>query len=159
MCAVTENRHVKTLDLAQDKRQLPSYKSMVKNFEPTTALEKEINMVLIKTQGTDDAVDAREVDELKRGNLSMKEIREKQTELAKVKALMFYEQMKRHRLNKIKSKAYHRIRKRQRLKREGEGLSVTDIDDDAAVEEQEKQATKRVEERMNLRHKNTSKVD
>ena len=132
---------------------------MVKNFEPTTALEKEINMVLIKTQGTDDAVDAREVDELKRGNLSMKEIREKQTELAKVKALMFYEQMKRHRLNKIKSKAYHRIRKRQRLKREGEGLSVTDIDDDAAVEEQEKQATKRVEERMNLRHKNTSKVD
>ena len=55
-----------------------------------------------------------------RRNLSPEELRERQAELAKVKALMFYEQMKRHRLNKIKSKAYRRIRKRQRLKRESD---------------------------------------
>ena len=52
--------------------------------------------------------------------MSPEELRERQAELAKVKALMFYEQMKRHRLNKIKSKAYRRIRKRQRLKRESD---------------------------------------
>ena len=47
----------------------------------------------------------------------MAELRE-QAELAKTKALLFYEQMKRHRINKIKSKSFHRIKKRQRMRRQ-----------------------------------------
>lgn len=155
---VVENRHVKTLDLAQDRRQLPSYRNFVTTFEPTTALEKEIHMVLIKSNANDASAEEREVDELKRGKLNLKEIREKQAELAKVKALMFYDQMKRHRLNKIKSKAYHRIRKRQKLKR-GEEVSEHDVDmdDESTRDREEKLVTQRVQERMDLRHKNTSK--
>jgi U3 small nucleolar RNA-associated protein 14 len=37
-----------------------------------------------------------------------------------MRSLLFYEQQKRKRVSKIKSKAYHRIRKRQAARR-GEG--------------------------------------
>jgi len=79
-------------------------------------------------------------------------------ELAKMRALLFYEQMKRHRANKIKSKAYHRIRKKQRLRQgEKEKELLREVDLEAYRLMEEKEARRRVEERMSLRHKNTSK--
>jgi U3 small nucleolar RNA-associated protein 14 len=128
---------------------------MVNRFVPTTDMEKEIQMVLVKHGATDEDAEQREVDELQGRNMSMQEIREKQAELAKVKALMFYDQMKRHRLNKIKSKAYRKIQKKKKMK------NGTTAGDDADEEEQdaakEKDAYNRVKERMDMRHKNTSK--
>jgi U3 small nucleolar RNA-associated protein 14 len=158
---VVANRHVAVLDLAQDKRQLASYKQLVSRHVPTTSLEKDIQMILVKHGTSDQAADQIETDELGSRNISPEEIREKQAELAKVKALMFYEQMKRHRLNKIKSKAYRSIHKRQRLKRNGKN-QVGDEDDENEAEElteeqKEKNVFDRVKERMDMRHKNTSK--
>jgi U3 small nucleolar RNA-associated protein 14 len=153
---VTANRHIKTLDLAQDKRLIPSYKDLVKKFKPTTNMEREVQMILVSTGATDEQAEQREEDELGSRNFSVEELKERQAELSKVKALMFYEQMKRHRLNKIKSKAYRRIRKRQKNKKEGdEGLE--DMDPEQAREEEEKEATRRVKERMDMKHKNTGK--
>ena len=40
---VSTNRHARTLDLAQDKRQLPNYRDLVKNFKPTTDMEREVS--------------------------------------------------------------------------------------------------------------------
>ena len=158
---VVTNRHAHSLDLAQDKRQLTSHKALISKFKPETDMEKEIQMVLIKTGMTEKAVDDAEQDELRARSMTPEEIREKQAALAKVKALMFYEQMKRHRLNKIKSKAYHRIRKKQKQKRagaDGEGADYTDEgDDEEQRERDEKEELKRVQERMDLKHKNTSR--
>lgn len=152
---VVANRHVGTLDLAKDKRQVRSFKSMLNRFEPTTDMEKEIQMILVKNGANDEDAAQREVDELQGRNMSLQEIREKQAELAKVKALMFYDQMKRHRLNKIKSKAYRKIQKKKKLKK-GES-AAEDLDEEEDGEKKEKDAYNRVKERMDLRHKNTSK--
>jgi U3 small nucleolar RNA-associated protein 14 len=155
---VVANRHLKTLDLAQDKRQLPSYKNLVKKFQPENDFEKEISMVLVKSGATEKAAEDKEGDDLGFRQITTKEIRERQAELAKVKALMFYDQMKRHRLNKIKSKAYHRIQKRKRIKKDGdEKALLAEIDPLAAKELEEEEATKRVKERMDLKHANTGK--
>ena len=152
---VVANRHVGTLDLAKDKRQVRSFKSMLNRFEPTTDMEKEIQMVLVKNGANDQDAEQREIDELQGRNMSLQEIREKQAELAKVKALMFYDQMKRHRLNKIKSKAYRKIQKKKKAKK-GESVA-DDLDEEEAGDAKEKDAYNRVKERMDLRHKNTSK--
>jgi len=55
---VNENRHARVLDLAQDRRQLASYKSLVNRFEPTTDMEKEIQMVLIKHNATEETAES-----------------------------------------------------------------------------------------------------
>jgi U3 small nucleolar RNA-associated protein 14 len=73
---------------------------------------------------------------------------------------MFYEQLKRHRLNKIKSKAYRRIRKKQKQRlqqSQSEGIVDEDDDEEEQKEKDEKEALKRVQERMDLRHKNTNR--
>lgn len=155
---VTTNRHVGTLNLTEEKRQVQSFKSMVHRFVPTTPMELDIQMVLLKNgTATDKDMEQREIDALQGKNLSIEEIREKQAELAKVKALMFYDQMKRYRMNKIKSKAYRKIHNKKSAKNnqqhdhdlEGEALEDNEIN--------EKNAYNRVKERMDLRHKNTSK--
>ena len=154
---VSTNRHVRTLDLAQDKRILPNYKDLVKKFVPRTDMEREVQMILVKTGATDDLAAKKEEDELGSRTFSVEEMKERQAELAKVKALMFYEQMKRHRLNKIKSKAYRRIRKHKKGKLGSEGEHDADLDPEAAREEEEKEALRHVKERMDMKHKNTGK--
>ena len=117
---VVQNRSARTLDIAQDKRVVPKYRDLVRKFEPRAGgMEEEIAMVLVQNKATDKTRTAKEEeeDELGGRNLTVAELRERQAELAKTKALLFYEQMKRHRINKIKSKSFHRIKKRQRLRR------------------------------------------
>jgi U3 small nucleolar RNA-associated protein 14 len=102
---INTNRHQRTLDLANDQRPNVSYKNLITKFNPTTELEKDIQMVLISTGTNEKDAEQREIDELIERGLTIEEIQEKQNELAKVRSRMFYEQMKRHRINKIKSKA------------------------------------------------------
>ena len=154
---VSTNRNIRTLDLAQDKRIVPNYKNLVSKFLPRTDMEREVQMILVKTGATDDLAEKKEEDELGSRNFSIEEMKERQAELAKVKALMFYEQMKRHRLNKIKSKAYRRIRKRQKGKLDPENGDLADLDPELAREEEEKEALRHVKERMDMKHKNTGK--
>ena len=47
-------------------------------------------MVLVKSNTTEGAAEAAEIDELRAKNFTTEEIREKQASLAKVKSLMFY---------------------------------------------------------------------
>ncbi len=155
---VVENRHVRTLDLAQDKHQQPSYKTLISKYTPVNDFEKEIQMVLVKTGTSESEAAANEVDELSARHMSLEEIKEKQADIAKAKALMFYEQMKRHRINKIKSKTFRRIKKKQKEKKERNGIEdLADDDEEAANAIIEEQTLKRIKERMNLRHKNTGK--
>jgi len=154
---VTANRQAKTLDIAGDVRVLPNYKNLVRQFKPETSMEKEIQMVLVKTGATDKQAKDREDDELGKRNLTVAELRQRQAELAKTRALLFYEQMKNHRINKIKSKAYHRIKKRQRVRKGQEERLLQEQDPDMLEKLNEEAATQRVLERMNFRHKSTGK--
>ena len=88
--SVTSNRHLRTLDLAKDKRLSSTHKTLINKFKPETDLEKEIQMVLVKANMSEDVVNAAEIEELQSRNFTPDEIREKQASLAKVKSLMFY---------------------------------------------------------------------
>jgi U3 small nucleolar RNA-associated protein 14 len=146
------HRNSKTLDLAQDRRTMSSYKQLVNKFEPTTDLEREVQMVLISSKKSEEDIARAEEDELSAREFDPEEIKRRQAELAKVKALLFYEQLKRNRINKIKSKTYHRIlkRKKQRLGKNGESADEND-------EDGEEDVTKHIKERMSLKHQNTGK--
>jgi U3 small nucleolar RNA-associated protein 14 len=161
---VTDNKNARTLDLAQDRRQLPSYRNLIKTFEASNDMEKEVQMILLN--GKDEAsLEAAEEDELGSSNLTPEELKARQDELGKVRALLFYEQMKRHRVNKIKSKAYHRILKRKKKRDEEKGKEALqdaagyDSEDDSEQMKTmtEEEAVRRIKERMDLRHHNTSK--
>lgn len=161
---VIANRSVGTLDLAQDKRRPHKAKTLVNSFVPTTDFEKEIQMVMLQHGASDAATEKKERELLEASNFTPEEIAARHAELAKVRALLFYEQMKRHRMNKIKSKAYRAIKRKQRQKLELEAeqmaAEVGDLnsdDDDGNGNAADKAALKRIRERMNLKHKNTSK--
>lgn len=74
--------------------------------------------------GNNKAVRSTEVDELQVNEVSLDEIRKRQGQLAKLKALLFYDELKRRRANKIKSKAYRRVRKRQNKRKEDKQREV-----------------------------------
>ena len=102
-------------------------------------------------------------DDLGSNRITLAEYKKRHGELAKLRALMFYEEQKRHRINKIKSKKYRKIRKRQseRLKDAEEEAARAD-GSTAAVdaldrERIEREEMDRMKERMTLAHKNTSK--
>mmetsp|Transcript_26598 Transcript_26598/g.57165 ORF Transcript_26598/g.57165 Transcript_26598/m.57165 type:complete len:915 (+) Transcript_26598:136-2880(+) len=99
-------------------------------------------------------------DDLGSNRISMKEYKKRHGELAKLRALMFYEEQKRNRINKIKSKKYRKIRKRRedRLKdAEDEAALLDDTDGKIDRERVEQEEMDRMKERMTLAHKNTSK--
>jgi U3 small nucleolar RNA-associated protein 14 len=182
---IRENQALKSLDLRQDKRSLPSTRSMITSFQPQTEMEKEIHMILLNpnstTQHNELEIERNEEDELLHSKeLTPEEMKLKQKELSKIKSLLFFEQMKRHRINKIKSKTFHRILKKKKLKkkmtskeyqemvqklRRNGDLLEGDVDDEGDDDEEggggeketEEEAIRRIKERMDLRHKNTGK--
>ena len=75
-----------------------------------------------------------------------------------MRSLLFYEERKRHQINKIKSKKYRKIRKKQNEREAGKEMELLrSSDPELARELDEQEATKRMKERMTLAHKNTSK--
>lgn len=89
---------------------------------------------------------------LKMNQLSVEEIAQRRSELRRMRELMFRAEIKARRINKIKSKTYRRLRRKEKA-RLGER-----IDDDGEVEEGRlKSEIERAKERATLRHKNTGK--
>lgn len=159
---VLTNRAAAQLDLANDKKYVPTYRSLVRKFSPRSAFEKEVAMVVTSRPKAEEtnalraeaaALAARHAD------ISMEEIQQKQADLAKVNKLMFYEQMKRHRINKIKSKAFRAIARKGRKRAQGQGQGQEDGEgeEEDLAELRDANAHARVKERMDLKHSNTSK--
>ena len=74
-------------------------------------------------------------------------------ELSKLRGLMFYDEIKARRQNKIKSKKYHRILKREKEKEKKKELELMmEEDPEAAKEYNRQQEMKRIRERMTQRH-------
>ena len=176
--AVKQNREAETLDFRsnQQKNSRVTRDTLVGKFEPTTDFEKELAQILEKAgdekqmmeqeqkaliagatefdNGNDDDDDDDD-DDLGSSKISMEEYKKRMGELSKMRALLFYEEQKRHHINKIKSKKYRKIRKKKRDKEKE--AEFDDDDPDAIRELEEKEEMERMKERMTLAHKNTSK--
>ena len=113
------------------------------------------------------------------------QIKKRKGQLAKLKALMFYDELKRRHANKIKSKAYRRKRKRQAKRKEAKEREVCPLvslprvpwqqsphtcflatlcqelrrlDPEAAAKLDEEEAMQIARARVTLKHRNRSKV-
>lgn len=104
-------------------------------------------------QGEKD-VARREEDDLKAVEVSKEEVLERRRELARMRSLAFEYERKMRRIKKIKSKRFRKIMKAEKAKIQDE---LGQGDGENALEERIKAERRRAEERMTLRHKNTSK--
>lgn len=88
--------------------------------------------------------------------LTLNELKERRKEAAKLRAHQSYKEAKARRQNKIKSKKYHRILRREKIKqklKEFEELQKTNPEE--ALKKLEDIEKARAEERFSLRHKGT----
>ncbi len=169
---VKTNREAETLDFRPKDRIRINKADLVQKFEPTTDFEKEIAAALEEAGDLDEKdIIAREKaemfgneeddfddDDLGGNKLSAEDYKKRFGELSKMRALMFYEEQKRHRISKIKSKKYRKIRKKQKLRGiEEEENEAAEHDEELAREIEEKAEMERMKERMSLKHRNTSK--
>lgn len=92
--------------------------------------------------------------ELQEAEVDIDAVQERQRTLAKMKALLFYDELKKRRLNKIKSKTYRRIRKRADARRGKEEIEeLRKQDPEAARLLLEEEARIIAKERMTLKHR------
>lgn len=139
------------------------YKSdFLSRFRTATPLEQEVERILKESAALNAEKEKESTDHLAEENdeeefpLTLEEIMERRQLVAKVRAQQSYKQYKARRQNKIKSKKYHRILKRQRIKdqlREFEELQKKDPE--AALKKLELLEKTRAEERVSLRHRST----
>lgn len=128
--------------------------SFLTTFKEPTELEKEMAKVLDQSD-----IAKKEVkQEAKLSNLSIEEMIERRNMTAKMRARESYRISKAIRQNKIKSKKYRRILKKERIKQELKDFEqLQKTDPEAALEKLEQIERARAEERISLRHRNTGK--
>ncbi|XP_076753011.1 U3 small nucleolar RNA-associated protein 14 homolog A [Xylocopa sonorina] len=149
---ITSNRVAESLCFPSNEPYVKSEPSteFVKRFRLQSDLEKELAALEPQKENVEEKVD--EV------SLTLKEIIMKRKEAARIRAQQSYKEAKARRQNKIKSKKFHRVQKKEKIKlqlKEFEQLQKTDPE--AALEKLEQLDKTRAEERMSLRHKNTGK--
>lgn len=88
--------------------------------------------------------------------MTLGEILERRSEAAKFRAQQSYKEAKAHRQNKIKSKKFHRIARKAKIKQQMKDFELLQkTDPEKALEKLEALDKTRAEERMSLRHKST----
>ena len=161
---VKENREADTIvfknSLAQGVERAPSTAAMAARVVPQSELEREV-AELLKGGGAE-GVERAQMDALEAGAEADEGVDEERREkLMKMRHLMFNHEMKQKRVRKIKSKDYHRrlkkkeMRLREKEEAEGDGEGILDLEGDREAREAAEYA--RAEERLTLRHKNTSR--
>jgi U3 small nucleolar RNA-associated protein 14 len=154
---VTKNKNAEQLyfPLSQEKVRFTMNKEepALAQFRYKTQMMKEIeeinNECFPKAQ-------TEEKDEISNELLTLDEMKERRREIARLKLKESQKIAKKRLQGKIKSKKYHRLRKREELKqklKDFEELKVSNPE--AALKELEKIEKQRIQERANLRHKNT----
>ena len=126
-------------------------------FRPANPLEAEV-MNLLKGSKANEALSKRELtrkEEEYLAKMSLREAEEKRKELIKLKLLQQYQERKISRQNKIKSRKYRKLMRKQKQKEEEKELEeLRRTNPDLALERMEKS---RILERATLRHRNNSK--
>ncbi|XP_015126488.1 U3 small nucleolar RNA-associated protein 14 homolog A [Diachasma alloeum] len=149
---ITRNRTAPKLSfpLAQGEVSLKgtSTSDFIKRFRVQSDLERELAALEPQQPEPEESKDD--------FPLTLGEILERRREAARFRAQQSYREAKAHRQNKIKSKKFHRIARKAKIKqqiKEFEELQKTDPE--AALEKLEMLDRTRAEERMSLRHRST----
>ncbi|OIV95377.1 hypothetical protein TanjilG_14531 [Lupinus angustifolius] len=127
--------------------------AIASEFEPRT----EFEMKMAALVRDDKVMEAHKRDGsrlLEMNMVSVEDEKDRQNRIAKMHSLLFRHERKAKHMKKIKSKTYHRLLKKDRLKEES---SRIEMDPEAAKEYAMKQERQRAEERMTLRHKNQNR--
>lgn len=157
---VRRNRQKETMDFREQTPKMENLTaaSLTSKFSAQTVLEKDVAALLKASDLNDRAIAEEEQAELAQLKVSKAEVVQRQQELAKMRALLFYEEQKQKRVKKIKSKLYHKIRNSQDKKQaEKQREQLRALDPALADALDRELAEKRAEERMTLKHTNTSK--
>ena len=88
----------------------------IASFKASNSLESDLASILKQYGYSERDMSKKEADQLASRQVSQQEVKERQAELARARSLMFFHEMKSKRVKKIKSKAYRRIKKKQRVK-------------------------------------------
>lgn len=147
---ITKNRVAESLNfpLAPTHMKLEPSNEFVKRFRLQSELEKELAALEPQKENIEEKKDE--------FSMTLNEIMMRRKEAAKIRALQSYREAKAHRQRKIKSKKFHRVQRKEKIKtqlKEFETLQKTDPE--AALEKLEQLDKARAEERMSLRHKST----
>ena len=98
----------------------------------------------------------RAFEQLQTNKMSLAEAQARQSDLRKMRELLFREEVKAKRIKRIKSKAYRRVHRRERervAQAEKEALVATGVD--LSDEERERHDRRRAEARMGAKHRNS----
>lgn len=147
---VTSNRASNQLSFPLSNVKLESNKNFAE-FRLKTDLQKELEELEPK-------VEVFNLENEPKYSLTMQEMIERRKEMAKVRAVQSYKEAKARRQSKIKSKKYHRIQRREKIKqqmKEFELLQKTNPEE--ALKKLEEIEKVRAMERANLRHRSTGK--
>lgn len=120
------------------------------DMENMNELETKIHAVLEKSALLDDRKEAT-FEQIAAAKLSPEDLRKRTKELRLMRELMFRDEKRAKRIKKIKSKTYHRIKKKERARNK---QLVDGSDQESDTEEQN---IKRIQERMSLKHKTQSR--
>ncbi|KAK0173193.1 hypothetical protein PV328_006429 [Microctonus aethiopoides] len=136
--------------LNQSSMRLKPTDEFVKRFRVLSDLEKELSA--LEPEKPNETIE--KTDEF---SLTLEEMKQKRLEAAKFRAQQSYKHAKAHRQKKIKSKKFHRIERNAKVKEQlKEFAKLQQTDPQAALEKLEQLSRARAEERMSLKHKNTS---
>ncbi|KAI4301423.1 hypothetical protein L6164_034703 [Bauhinia variegata] len=127
--------------------------AIASEFEPRTEFERKIAALI----HDDKLMEAHKKDGsrlLELNEVSVEDEKDRQNRIAKMRSLLFRHEMKAKHVKKIKSKTYHRLLKKDKLK--AASLQM-EMDPEAAKEFAMKQERRRAEERMTLRHTNQNR--
>ena len=149
---IDAERKTSSLNFGKREAEQTSTSQLASSFFADTPLERRVEQILQSASAhTDRAVKAREDEAL--GD----DAEERRKELAKTRSLLFFAERKAKYHAKVKSKAYARLR-RKRLKKRDEAAREAAAEADPSLREarDDELATKRAQERMDLRHASTS---
>ncbi len=151
---IDAERKTSSLNFGKREAEQTSTSQLASSFFADTPLERRVEQILQKASAhTDQAVQAREDQALDERD----DAEERRKELAKTRSLLFFAERKAKYHAKVKSKAYARLR-RKRLKKRDEAAREAAAEADPSLREarDDELATKRAQERMDLRHASTS---
>ena len=151
---IDAERKSSSLNFGRREAEQTSTSQLASSFFADTPLERRVEQILQQASAhTDQAVQAREDQALEERD----DAEERRKELAKTRSLLFFAERKAKYHAKVKSKAYARLR-RKRLKKRDEAAREAAAEADPALREarDDELATKRAQERMDLRHASTS---
>ena len=145
-------READTLDFRPKDKGRINRADLVSKFEPSNKFEEEMEDLLQRAGAKYDGDVLKQEqkslltdDDLGESGMTMEEFRKRQGELSKMRSLLFYEEQKRNKINKIKSKQYRRIRKKQNERAKGKALeAAVEADPEFAREMAEKEEMERV---------------